>query len=360
MLTAQQRAEQVILQHEGHALVFFGGYDYHRLSRHPEVIASHNAAALEFGLSTGGSRATTGTCALHEQLERELAAFLSTEAAAVTTSGYVANLVAVQAAADFADVAILDDAAHASLHDAAAACALPLRQFRHTDLAGLASLMLDVAWPLVVTDGVFGATGNTPPLREYAAVVAAHGGSLLIDDCHGFGVMGATGKGSWEAFGLSCKTILQTGSLAKALGASGGLVAGNATFVERCRRSPAYIGSSALPPPACAAALASLRLLRAHPEWIEGLQQRAIRAKLRIRAFGIDTPLTVAPVISVPVTGEVMKTKLRMTLLANGIFPTFTNYPGAPAGGHYRFALSSAHTDEQIERLIAAIGMGRA
>lgn len=359
MTTLFHQVDRVFIEHEGRRQLFFGGFDYHRLSRHPDVVEAHCRAAMDYGLSTGGSRATTGTCALHEELEAELAAFLSAEAAAVTSSGYLANLMAVQASADFADLAIIDDKAHASLRDAVTACSIPLRSFRHADLAGLAGHMLDVAWPLVVTDGVFGATGNMPPLREYAAVISAHGGSLLLDDCHGMGVMGATGKGCWEAFGLSRKTLLQTGSLGKAFGSAGGIVAGNRTFIDRCRRTPAYIGSSALPPPACAAAIAAIRLLRTHPQWIETLQQRAIRAKLRVRALGVDTPLTVAPVFSVPVTSDVMLTRMRLTLLSRGIHPTFTNYPGAPAGGHFRFALSSAHTEEQIDLLVEAIAEGR-
>lgn len=347
--------DRVFVNHEGRKLLFFGGFDYHRLSQHPEVIEAANQAAREYGLSTGGSRTTTGTHVLHEQLESELAAWLQAGNVLLTGSGYLANLIAVQAAQDHINAVVIDDAAHASLRDAAIVSCAPIRYFNHSDMVHLAALMMDLAQPLVATDGVFGARGEIPPLREYSAFVTARGGWLLLDDCHGIGVVGTTGLGSWEACGISRRQLVQTGSLSKSFGSFGGLIAADAEFIDRCRSAPAFVGSTALPPPLCAAALASLKLLRQHPEWIDGLQRRALEAKMAIREMGYDLPMSPSPVISIVITDDAARGWLRGMLLANGIYPSFTTYPGAPNGGHFRFALSSAHSDAQIEQLLRSL-----
>lgn len=350
-----QMTERVFVLHEGRKLLFFGGFDYHRLSQHPEVIEAAAKAARDFGLSTSGSRTTTGTHALHEELEDALAHDFEADSVLAVGSGYLANLVAVQAIADESEAILVDDDAHRSLRDAANASCLPLRSFRHLSMSDLAYHALDVGAPLVATDGVFGARGEMAPLREYAALVTATSGWILVDDSHAAGLVGPAGRGAWEACGTTRRQLVQTGSLGKALGGYGGFIAADRSYIARCRRTNGFVGSTALPPPYCAAALASLRLLRANPAWITRLQQTSLQVKARLNEIGLGLPPSPAPVLSVLVANQAQRERMSATLLEREIFPSFTTYPGAPEGGHFRFALSSAHSIEQIERLVMAI-----
>ena len=277
------------------------------------------------------------------ELERELASFLLAEAALVVPSGYLANLVAFQALAAELDGVSMPSNAHPSLRDAARIIG---REATGLNITG--------SRRLIATDGVFGSRGDLPPLRDWIKLLDGDGW-LLTDDCHAVGTVGADGRGSWEACGLSRRRLVQTGTLGKALGGFGGFIAADRAVIERCQATPAFVGSSALPVPNCAAALAALRWLRANVARIDALQKRAIEAKLALRAAGFDLPLSPAPVVSIIPTDDAHRIRMADALVAADIFPSFANYPGAPAGGHFRFALSSAHTAEQVAGLLRVL-----
>ena len=346
---------------DGTPLLFFGSSDYHRLSTHPEVLKAAMEACAAGGLRSGGSRTTTGNHPLHVRLEAQTAAFLGTEEAAVCANGYLSNTVALEATAMEFQRFFVDGGAHASVQDAVDG--LPpdrVQRFRHADPEDLRK-ELKVRLrrgerPLVLCDGVAFGTGAIPPLAAYWEAVRDEGGMLLVDDAHGMGVAGPTGRGSAEEAGLPAQACLQTGSFAKAFGAFGGLLAGPAgLFGKVVERSRTFTGATPLPPPLAAAALRSLELLREHPEMITGLRARTFRARARIRAMGLPSCASPAPILSVTHGDEAKNGRLRALLLENGIYPTFTTYPGCPPGGHFRFALSSLHTDGDVERLLEAI-----
>lgn len=343
MTPVLQQVDRVFVLADGTKQLFFGGFDYHRLGTHPALVEAAANAAREHGLTTGGSRVTTGTHPLHEELERELAAFVLAEAALVVPTGYLANLIAVRALADHADRIALPQRAHPSLRDAA-------------QMAGLSVCDLNVTGSchLIATDGVFGARGDIPPLRDYVKEIRSDGW-LLTDDCHAVGTVGAEGRGSWEACGLTRKQLVQTGTLGKALGGFGGFIAADRAIIETCRGVAAFVGSSALPPPNCAAGLAALRLLREHIDWIDGLQKRSVEAKVALRSAGYELPLSPAPILSIVPADAGHRERLCLALVGAGIYPSYATYPGAPAGGHFRFALSSVHTDEQVALLLATL-----
>ena len=198
--------------------------------------------------------------------------------------------------------------------------------------------------------------GEIAPLKAYEEHVLRYNGRILVDDAHGVGVAGPTGKGSPEHERLGPESYVLAGTLSKGFGVYGGIVPGSRELIERIRRdSAAFIGSTSLPIPVAAAAARSVRWLRDNDHLVPELQQTSIELKTRLRALGFDIPDAPTPIVSVTFLDQERNAVLRDRLLAHGVYPPFINYPGAPPGGHFRFALSSAHTDEEIETLYDAI-----
>jgi glycine C-acetyltransferase/8-amino-7-oxononanoate synthase len=345
---------------QGETYLFFGGNDYHRFSRHPQVIRALSEAALRYGINPAGSRATTANHPLYTRLEAKVADFLGAEAAVVCSAGYLSSALLLPACVQAATRLFLDERAHPCLAEAAETTGNPICRFRHADpddlKAQLAASLRAGERPMILTDGVFANTGAIPPLAAYREVGAEYDAEIVVDDSHGVGVVGATGKGSWEERGLPREAVYQTGTLSKGLGGFGGFVTGSAALVETIRaRSRAFIGSTPMPLPVAAAALQSLALLQSEPEKIALLQARAWRWKPAFRALGFAISEGVAPILSITYGDEAKNRALANHLRARGLYPSFIHYPGGPPGGHFRFTLSSAHTDAQLEHLYTAV-----
>lgn len=349
--------------HEGKPYLFFGGTDYHRLASHPAVLRALREVAESDGLSCAGSRTTTGNHPLLPELERKVAAFLGAGEAALCSSGYLSNAVALEAVAGEFQRFFIDGGAHSSL--AAPAGRLSREAvitFRHADLEdltrGLKARLHPGERPLVLTDGVVPVDGEMPPLRAYWEAVRDFGGALLVDDAHGIAVVGPTGKGSPEEAGLPGGSFIQTGTLSKGLGAFGGLVAGQAGLAGKIvERSLAFVGGTPIPPPLAAAALRSIEILHESPGLITGLRGRMLRVRERIRAMGFRIPSSPAPILSITHHDVNKNQRLRSLLFERGIYPPFIHYPGSPPGGTFRFAVSSAHAEEEVDLLLETIGM---
>jgi len=304
---------------------------------------------------------TTGNHPLYLDLESAIAQFFGTESAAVFGSGYLANTVLLQAVARGFDVFLIDEQCHSSITDAVSQSGREMLAFAHLDPDDLQQRAERYVGPgqrpLILTDGVFPARGEIPPLRSYADIARNYGGVILVDDAHGVGVVGATGKGSTECEGIAQEAFYLTGTLSKGFGVFGGIIPGSEDLIRRIHTdSPAFVGSTGLPLPIAAAALTSVTYLRDNLGLITGLQDRALRLKTALRGLGFDLPLSPAPIISITFGDEKKNASLRDLLTNRGIYPPFNKYPGSPKGGHFRFALSSAHTGDQVSQLLDAIG----
>ena len=347
---------------QGKPYLFFGGTDYHRLASHPEVVAACRQEAESGGISSAGSRITTGNNPLHERLEEKLSSFLGTEEAALCSAGYLSNTVALEALADDYRRFFIDSDAHVSLRGPAR-CLAPGRvsTFRHADPGDLSrqiqSSLHSGERPLVLTDGVASSDGELTPLGEYWEIVRNRGGLLLVDDAHGIGTVGPSGKGSPEAARLPPAAFVQTGTLSKALGTFGGLVAGSTGLAARIMdRSQAFVAATAIPPPIAAAAIRSIEILQANPGMISGLQTRTTHVREKLRAMGFVTGSSPAPIISITHRDTARNERLRVILLEHGLYlPLIRDYPGSPPGGHFRLTLSSVHADQDIARLLEAV-----
>ncbi|MEM7310788.1 MAG: aminotransferase class I/II-fold pyridoxal phosphate-dependent enzyme [Planctomycetota bacterium] len=328
----------------------FGGCDYLGLARHGRVLEAAVEALRRQGLGLGASPATTGLREEHRELERELAAFLGCEEAALLPSGAVANLAAAGALAAAAGEAStgdppsawVDPRAHPSLRRALRA-------------AGFAAARSPSGARVCAVDGVYPSLGQAPDLHALGRELGP-GGALLVDDAHGFGVLGPEGRGSVAAQpGASDAPVLQTLPFSKALGGGGAAVAGPAALIEHVRNGDAYVGSTALAPALTAGARAALRVLREEPEHLARLHSHVEVVHGALRRAGLAAPALAFPAFALhPREGD-SSAALRARLLADGVDVPLIRYPGGAADGWLRLALSAAHSDDDVRLLAEAL-----
>lgn len=344
---------------KGRRLLFFGGCDYLRLSAHPAVRAALKSALGRYGLTVSASRLTTGDHHVYLQLERELARFVGVEAAVLSPSGYTANLLAAQALAGTVTHILIDERAHASLVDAAKLIQCQLITFRHrstSDIQQAIARFPKSARPIILTDGLFARDGAIAPLAEQLRLLPRFG-RLLVDDAHGFGVLGESGRGTPSHTQTDSSKLIHTVTLSKAIGAFGGAVLGTAKFAASVReRSSMFGGSTPMPLPLAGAALEALRVLRTDQARRQRLFSNTNHVKSALRASGIALPDTPAPIVCVRVMGQPSQAALfRRHLLANGIYAALTHYPGGPPSSWFRFVLTSEHSPKHLDCLVRAL-----
>jgi len=345
---------------EDKKLLYLGGIDYHRMSNDPMILKTVAEAAFEYGLNPTGSRTTTGNHPLYLELERKVAEFFESEQSVVFPSGYLGNLILLQAIADEYDLFLLDQISHSSIVDAARQSGKRMVFYNHLDAQDLDQKLKKLVHarlkPLIMTDGVFSARGEIPPLDQYVEIVRRYDGKILIDDAHGMAVVGKSGKGSWEEKGIPRDLIYQTGTLSKGFGVFGGIIPGNRQLISEIqKKSLAFVGATGLPLPFAAAAIKSVDYILSHREIIVDLQKRSLELKNQFHQLGFDLPQSPAPIFSITFYDENKNRRLYDLLIKNGIYPPFINYPGAPRGGHFRFIITSITTHEQVNLLFETI-----
>lgn len=337
----------------GQRLVTFGGCNYLGLAQHPRVTAAAGHAIARFGLSTSASRETTGNTLVHQDLETTLTNFCGHDAGLLVPDGYIANLAAMQALARLGvrDAAV-DERAHASLRDAAAMAGMRVHPFRHRDADDAGRAIERCPGPAVLaTDSVFAADGAIAPAIDLQEAVRPQD-HLLLDDCHGFGVLGRNGRGLADELGLRSGRLLVTTTLAKALGCAGGMVMGSTTIIDAARmHSTAYICTTPCSPVLAAAALEAIRVLEDEPSLHQRLRANTVSLRgLLADHFGVD-PTAPAPIIAFTAgTPDHMRIIHRDALDA-GVLAPLVEYPGGPAPLYFRLAVSACHTENQIELL---------
>jgi len=342
----------------GRPLLYFSGCDYYRFARDPALARAMRVSLAEHGLNVAASRATTGNHKIYGQLEKELAGFFGAEAALIMPDGYLAPVAAAQSLAGEFTHAWVDEFAHGALADAARMLECPVKQFKHryaADLARRISKCGRTARHIVLTDGMFSHDGSVAPLRDYLKILPARG-IVLVDDAHGAGVVGATGRGSLEHEGVGRERIVQCVTLSKAFGVYGGAVlASRAQRGRIVERSRSFTGTTPLPPPLAGAALAALKQMRGSAARHKALLQNVFLVRTKLTGAGWALPETPGPIVRLPVMSGPEANLLKKRLLAAGIYPPFLRYGAASAQGAFRFVISSEHTRRQLECLIAAL-----
>jgi 8-amino-7-oxononanoate synthase len=342
-------------------LVNFCSNDYLGLSAHPEVVRAFTNAAQKYGVGAGASHLVTGHCLEHEALEEALAAFTGRKRALVYSTGYMANMGVIGAIADQTATIVADKLNHASLIDGARLTRAHALRYRHGDSGHarelLAALDESIDTRLLVTDGVFSMDGDLAPLPELARAAREHGAWLVVDDAHGLGVVGATGRGCCEHFGLSADDVpVLVGTFGKAFGTFGAFVAGDADLIEYLiQKSRPYIYTTALPPAVAAATRAALEVSQRESwrrEKVLALAQRFCRG-LTGELRNLVPGTAIVPVV----IGEAQRAvAVSQALEAQGFLVSAIRPPTVPAGtARLRVTLSAAHEESQVDALIAAL-----
>ncbi len=336
---------------DGRVLDSYAGCDYLGLSRHPEVLAALASGAREYGLSAAASRETTGATREHRLLEEALADFLGVEAVLLVPDGYLTNLAAAQGLAPEHAAAWVDALAHASVRDGAQTSGLAVHRFAHRDAGALADALAAADRPLVMTDGVFPTEGTTAPLPALLAALPDDG-RLLVDDAHGLGVLGPRGQGTLAHHGLRDPRVVLTGTLSKAFGCAGGVIAGTAAVVTAVReRARAYVGATALAPALARAGRASLRVHRSEPALLATLHRNIARLRALFAELGWPVPAERLPVFTFRLDPPERMGHLSAWLLERGVLAPCVRYLAAPGAATLRWTVTADHTGAQLDRL---------
>jgi len=337
---------RVHVLHRGRKLLYFGGCDYYRLAAGPRLRKQVARTLQNHGLNVAASRVTTGNHPVYEQLETALCAFFKVDAALVTSTGYNANLVIAQALAGQFSHVMIDERAHASLQDAAQFFNCPVIEYKHRDPGHAAQGVArcgKFARIALLTDGVFANDGSIAPVPDLIRLLPPDG-ILLLDDAHGAGVLGKNARGTAEHFGIRDKRVVRSITLSKAFGAFGGAVLASKQICRRIvSHSRLFAGSTPPPLPLAKAALYALAN-------VQGDASLRARLKKNTRMIGRDFPI-----ISLVPKNDSQAARLKREFLSAGIFPNLIHYPGSSRTAYFRFAISSEHTPEQIERLLAVV-----
>lgn len=353
---ALEQLDPTHVRWKGRRLVYFGGCDYLRLSFDPEVRKAVVDGLRHHGLNVSASRKTTGNHRCYELLETELRRFFASKAALVAPTGYAANLIVAQALRGSISHLFIDDQAHPSLRDAAEMTGATVHVFNHLDASSLNEVSGSLpkgATTALLTDGLFAHNGSVAPLAQYRKILP--NALFWVDDAHAAGVLGKNGRGTVEAARLNRENLIQTITLSKAFGVYGGAVIADKPFISDCiSKSRLFAGSTPLPLPLATAAVAALKEARS--------------GKLRARLSGnisyfykhfahLGDGSSSTPILAICPGNPGQQKRIHRSLLQHGIFPSFIHYPGGPARGFFRFAISSAHAPGQLDSLGAALSI---
>ncbi|MCA9971869.1 MAG: glycine C-acetyltransferase [Anaerolineales bacterium] len=349
------------VQIEGRRLLNFCANNYLGLANHPRVRAAAKQAIDDYGVGPGAVRTIAGTMSLHVELEERLAAFKHADACITLQSGFTANLATIPAIVGRGDVIYSDELNHASIIDACRLSRADVIRYRHNDVADLARVITEThanGRQLIVTDGVFSMDGDIAPLDEICAVAEAHGIMLMVDDAHGEGVLGHGGRGIVDHFGLHGRVDIEVGTLSKAFGVVGGLVAGKQPIIDWLRqRGRPFLFSSAMTVPDTAACLASLSLLEESTELVDRLWANATLFREGMQEMGFDTGHSQTPIVPVMLGEAPLAQAFSRQLFDEGVFAMAISFPTVPRGkARIRVMNSAAHSQADIAQALEIFG----
>ena len=359
-LESRQDTEVIM---EGKRRIMLGSNNYLGLTTEPEVIAAGLEALERYGSGCSGSRFLNGTLTMHLELEAELARFLRKDAVVTFSTGFQSNLGIISALVGRTDYVVMDRENHASLYDGCRLSYGKMLRYRHNDMEDLERKLAAVpetAGCLVVTDGVFSMGGDIANLPEICRLARKYGARVMVDDAHGLGVIGEGGRGTASHYGLEDEVDVYMGTFSKSLASLGGYMAADARvadYVRHCSRP--FIFSASIPPAGCAAALAALRHLEAHPEKPRQLQEKALymRARLAERRIRMrESNGDIVPIIPIYTYEPIPTLTIAKELYDRGVYVNSSLPPAAaPHECLLRTSLMVTHTEAQIDEAVEII-----
>ncbi len=341
---------------DGRKVTLFCGNDYLGLSQHPGLIEAAKQALETSGVGTGSARLISGTQKWHTALEDRIACFLGKERALLFSSGYLANLGVLSALTQSGDTVILDKLSHASLIDAARLADKTVRVYPHKNLDYLEKILKGAktgrSW--IVTDSIFSMDGDLAPLADLVELKNRYGAYLVIDEAHGTGIFGESGRGVAEHFHVSNEIDIHVGTLSKAIGSFGGFVAGQSELIDYLVNfARPFIFETALPPSICAASIKAFDLIEEQLDFRKCLWQNIKMLRKGLGEIGAPLLEGESPIVPVIFGDEKKTLKAAEFLLKEGFLIPAVRYPTVPKGkARLRITVSRVHSDDQINRLI--------
>jgi len=345
---------------DGKRALNFCSNNYLGLANHPRLVQAAQEAAGKYGVGPAAVRTIAGTMDLHLKLEQRLAAFKGVESAITFQSGFNANLGTIPALVGKGDGIFTDELNHASIIDGCRLSGAQIVRYNHCDVTDLEKALKEQrsVFPraLVVTDGVFSMDGDVAPLDKILEVCQSYNVLLMVDDAHGEGVLGRGGRGIVDHFGLHGKVDIEVGTLSKAFGVVGGVVAGNPIVVEWLRqRGRPFLFSSAMTVPDVAACLAALDLLEESTELVDRLWENTRYFKEEMRRLGFDIGKSTTPITPVMLGEAPVAQQFSRELFENGVFAMAIGFPTVPRGkARIRVMISAAHARADLDQGLEA------
>jgi 8-amino-7-oxononanoate synthase len=345
---------------DGHEKVMVGSNNYMGLTHDPRILEAAEEALKKYGSGNTGSRFLNGNLDLHNRLEEELADFVGKERALVFSTGYQTNLGTLSALIGRNDTAFVDKLDHACIQDGARLGFGDVQRFNHGDHATLERMLeseREGRGKLIVVDGVYSMEGDLADLPVLTGLAAEHDAALVVDDAHAIGVVGPTGAGTAEHYGLTDEVDLITGTFSKSLASIGGFVAGDDTVIEYLQNNArALIFSASMPPASVATVLKALEIIRDEPERRERLWANTEKMMDGFREMGFDIGATETPIVPILV-GPMDKTFVFWKELFDaGVFTNPVVPPAVPEGScRLRTSFMATHTDEHLDFVLEAV-----
>ena len=345
---------------DGKRALNFCSNNYLGLANHPQIVAAAVAATKTHGVGPGAVRSIAGTMDLHVELEQRLARFKGVEAAITFQSGFAANLATIPALVGKEDVIFSDRLNHASIIDGCRLSGAKIIAYEHNDLKSLEEQikanLSQFRRGLVVTDGVFSMDGDIAPLPALYEVTKKYDVLLMVDDAHGEGVLGKGGRGIVDHFGLHGKVDVEVGTLSKAFGVVGGVVAGSSVIVEWLRQcGRPFLFSSAMTAPDAAACLAAVDLLEESTQLVDKLWENGRYFKAGMQKLGFNTGASETPITPVMLGEAPLAQQFSRDLFDEGVFAMSIGYPTVPQGkARIRVMISAAHEKADLDQGLAA------
>ena len=341
---------------DGKRRLNFCSNNYLGLANHPRLVQAAQEASMRYGVGPAAVRTIAGTMDLHLHLEERLAAFKGVEAAITFQSGFTANLATIPALVGKDDAIFSDELNHASIIDGSRLSGAKIIRYTHCDPADLERALSEqrknFSRAMVITDGVFSMDGDIAPLDKIYAVTQPYEAILMVDDAHGEGVLGQGGRGIVDHFGLHGKVDVEVGTLSKAFGVVGGVVAGNPLVVEWLRqRGRPFLFSSAMTVPDTAACLAALDILEESTELVDKLWANTRYFKGEMKSLGFDIGVSTTPITPVMLGEAPLAQQFSRELFENGVFAMALGFPTVPRGkARIRVMISASHETADLDQ----------
>jgi glycine C-acetyltransferase len=341
---------------DGKRVLNFCSNNYLGLANHPDIVAAAKKATDEMGVGPAAVRSIAGTMSLHVELEKRLAAFKGVEAAITFQSGFTANLATIPALVGKEDVIFSDRLNHASIIDGARLSGAKIIPYEHNDVNSLEEQiktnLSQYRRALIVTDGVFSMDGDIAPLPAIYEVAKKYDILLMVDDAHGEGVLGNGGRGIVDHFGLHGKVDVEVGTMSKAFGVMGGVVAGDKVIIEWLRqRGRPFLFSSAVTVPDAAACLAAIDLLEDSTQLVDKLWSNAKYFKAEMKTLGFNTGVSETPITPVMLGEAKLAQQFSRDLFEVGVFAMPLGFPTVPQGkARIRVMISAAHSQDDLNK----------